>query len=455
MPTPLVVARNAATWRYPSPVAVSGNCHSLRPRNGSVEGSRAWLPLILTLLLLATGCAPAEEQPPAPGDPVEIRIDHQKDGAERAFFERTIDEYNANHTDRQVRILYRETEELRNLFVIASVGGKGPDLIFGPSDNVSTLALTESILPLDSLLSSDYLSEFDDTGVLRWQNQPWMIADQVGNHLAFVYNKALLPSVPETWEELIPELQRIAQTQQCGRNNDRRVYGLTWNYTEPFFFVPFLTGQGGWMMTEDGTPTLDNEQTARAVDFVVKLRDEYGLIPGEVDYNVAETQFKEGCAAAIINGPWAWSGYGDAGIDYGIARIPKVAATGEWSAPVVSSKGYSVNVNVPAWKQPYVRDLLVYLTNAEMQTRMATELSTIPTRMDVIGSDAVLDNPILQASLRQVEVGKSMPITPEMRQVWDGMRGPYQLVMNGQLSPREGAALMQEEVEKRIADSSL
>ena len=41
------------------------------------------------------------------------------------------------------------------------------------------------------------------------------------------------------------------------------------------------------------------------------------------------------------------------------------------------------------------------------------------------------------------------------RQVWDGMRGPYQLVMNGQLSPREGAALMQQEVEKRIADSAL
>jgi maltose-binding protein MalE len=411
--------------------------------------------LVLTLVLAASACAPAEEAPPPPGQPVEIRIDHQKDGAERAFFEQVVDEYNAAQDSVRVRILYRETEELRNLFVIASVGGKGPDLIFGPSDNVSTLALTESILPLDQVLPAGYLSEFDETGVLRWEGEPWMIADQVGNHLAFVYNKDLLPSVPETWEELIPTLQQIARDERCGRNDDRRVYGLTWNYTEPFFFVPFLTGQGGWMMTDQGTPTLDTDATARAVEFVVALRDEYQLIPGEVDYNVAETQFKEGCAAAIINGPWAWSGYADAGIDYGIARIPKVGATDQWSAPVVSSKGYSVNVNTPQWKQPYVRDLLVYLTDADMQARMARDLATIPTRPDVIGSDVVRDNPILQASLRQVEVGRAMPITPEMRQVWDGMRGPYQLVMNGQLSPREGAALMQQEVEKRIADSAL
>lgn len=411
--------------------------------------------LLLLLVLVAAGCGAADDGPPPPGEPVEIRIDHQKDGAERAFFERVVEEYNASQDSVEVRILYRETEELRNLFVIASVGGKGPDLIFGPSDNVSTLALTESILPLDAVLPADYLAEFNDTGVLRWEGEPWMIADQVGNHLAFVYNKDLLPDVPETWEELIPRLQTIAQTQRCGANGDRRVYGLTWNYTEPFFFVPFLTGQGGWMMTEAGTPTLDNDATARAVDFVVDLRDEYGLIPGEVDYNVAETQFKEGCAAAIINGPWAWAGYEAAGIDYGIARIPRIGQTGQWSAPVVSSKGYSVNVNTPEWKRRYVRDLLVYLTDADMQARMARELATIPTRPDVLGSPAVTENETLQASLRQVEVGRAMPITPEMRQVWDGMRGPYQLVMNGQLSPREGAALMQREVEKRIADSAL
>jgi len=65
------------------------------------------------------------------------------------------------------------------------------------------------------------------------------------------------------------------------------------------------------------------------------------------------------------------------------------------------------------------------------------------------------NNDFLQASLRQLEVGKAMPMAPQLRQVWDGMRGPYQLVMNGAVTAEEGARLMQAEVEKRIADAFL
>jgi hypothetical protein len=46
-----------------------------------------------------------------------------------------------------VEVLYRETEELRNLFIVGSVGGSGPELVFGPADNVSLFAMTESVMP--------------------------------------------------------------------------------------------------------------------------------------------------------------------------------------------------------------------------------------------------------------------------------------------------------------------
>lgn len=408
--------------------------------------------LSLLLVLLLVACNGNAEGPPENG-PVVISIWHQKDGGERAFFEQQIDAYNAAHTDRRVDILYRETEELRNLFVIASVGGQGPDLIFGPSDNMSILAMTGSVRPITDVLEPAYLAQFDTAGVLGWEGEKWLVADQVGNHLAFVYNKALLPEVPETWDELLPILQRLTVDENGDGRPER--YGLTWNYTEPFFFIPFLTGFGGWMMDADGTPTLDTPATTQAIRFVLDLRDRYKVIPRESDYNVAETLFKERRAAAIINGPWAWAGYGAAGIDYGIARIPKIAATGHWAAPVVSAKGYSVNVNVPDWKLPYVADLLHYLTGPEMQREMALELATIPVLAEVRDMPAVEGSALLAASMRQVAVGQPMPLQPQLRQVWDGMRGPYQLVMNGAVGPEEGAALMQQEVQKRIDDTFL
>ncbi|MDX1531967.1 MAG: extracellular solute-binding protein [Rhodothermales bacterium] len=401
---------------------------------------------LLLLVPLLVGCGEEDDR-------VRLRLWHQKIGAERVFFDEVIARYNAAHPDVVVEPLYRETEELRNLFVVGSVGGQGPEVIYGPADNVGVLALTETILPLDEVLPDSFLARFTDEGVVRWEGEPWMVADQLGNHLVLVYNKDLLPEPPGTTDELVEALQRITVDEDGDGRPDR--YGLTWNYREPFFFIPFLTGFGGWVMDEDGTPTLDTEATVRAIRFILDLRDRYEVIPGESDYDVAETLFKEQRAATIINGPWAWAAYGDAGVDYAIAPLPVVSETGRPIASMVSAKGYSVNVNVEEAKLPYVRDLLMHLTGPEIQEAMAEQLASIPTLARVRESDAVQANPELQRSLAAVERGRMMPIAPQMRQVWDGMRGPYQLVMNGAVTPEEGAALMQREVEKRIADTFL
>jgi maltose-binding protein MalE len=403
--------------------------------------------LALALLLPLAGCGSDDDGLP------KVTLWHQKIGAERAFLEEVIDEYNALHTDHEVEILYRENEELRNLFVMASVGGGGPDVVFGPADNVSILAITETVRPLTDVMDEAYLAQFNDDGVVGYQDTPYMLADQVGNHLVFVYNKELLPEPPQTMSELITEMQRLTEDTDGDGRIDQ--YGLTWNYTEPFFFIPFLTGYGGWVMDEAGNPTLDNDATVKAIQFVLDLRDRYQVIPRESDYNVAETLFKEGRAAAVINGPWAWSGYEEAGIDYGIARIPMVDETGQWAAPVFSAKGYSVNVNVPDERLPYVQSMLRFLTEPDMQLRMAERLSTVPVIDAVRESETVRGDSLLQASLRVIDVSRPMPTAPQLRQIWDGMRGPYQLVMNGAVSAEEGAALMQQEVEKRINDTFL
>ncbi len=402
--------------------------------------------LVLVACVWLSGCQP-------PDDPNRIQIWHQKTGAEREFFEQVIDEYNDANPSTRVDILYRETEELRNLFVIAAAGGKGPEMVFGPSDNVSIFAMTGAVQPISNFLSTDFLDGFDSDGLLDWEGEKWMIADQVGNHLTFVYNKQIIAEPPGTLDEMVQALiDATVDTNGDGRPDQ---FGLTWNYSEPFFFIPFLSGFGGRVMDDEGNITLDTPETVAAIRFILKLRDEEKVIPGSTDYDTAETLFKEGRAGAIINGPWSWAGYAKSGIDYGIARIPYHESTGMWCSPFVSSKGYSVNANVTQEKAELVSDVLRYLTGAGMQTRMANELATIPVVRRVRQSEAVTENDILQASLRQVEVGIPMPVQPQMRQVWDGMRGPYQLVMNGAVSPEEGARLMQQEVEKRIADTFL
>lgn len=52
--------------------------------------------------------------------------------------------------------------------------------------------------------------------------------------------------------------------------------------------------------------------------------------------------------------------------------------------------------------------------------------------------------------MRQIEHGRAMPIVPQMRQIWEGMRGPYQLVMSGAITAEEAARRIQREAEKNI-----
>ena len=381
-----------------------------------------------------------------------IRIWHQKIGGERDLFHQFIRQYNASHPDRLVEVLYKENEELRNLYIIASVAGQGPDLIYGPADNVGVLVTTQTIRPLDQIFGAEFFARFVPQGLVDWKGSHWLAADQIGNHLTLVYNKALVPEPPKTLDEMIATGRRLT----IDENGDGKIerYGLTWNYREPYFFIPFLTGFGGWVMDADGHPTLDNEQTVQAIQFILDLRDKHKIIPKEGDYEIADMLFKEGRTAMIINGPWSWEGY-QVPEKSMVAPLPFNSGTGRWCEPMISAKGYSVNANVPPEKFAMIRDLVSYLTSAEVQEKMATQLATTPVDRSVLTSPAIQNNPALVASMQQIEHGRAMPIVPQMRQIWEGMRGPYQLVMSGAITAREAARRMQREAEKNIADSNL
>jgi arabinogalactan oligomer/maltooligosaccharide transport system substrate-binding protein len=111
--------------------------------------------------------------------------------------------------------------------------------------------------------------------------------------------------------------------------------------------------------------------------------------------------------------------------------------------------------NVPREKFEIIRDVVTYRTSAEVQEKMALQLATTPVDNSVLASDAVTHNPALRASTEQIKHGRPMPIVPQMRQIWEGMWGPYQLVMSGAITARKAARRMQREAEKNIADSNL
>ena len=370
-----------------------------------------------------------------------INIWHQMLYENRKILREVCDEYEKENLNIQINLTYRETEELRSSYQAAAMGGSGPELIYGPSDQVGPFSAMGIIQALNSLLPDTYFNQFVSNAVVELDEKIWMIGDVVGNHLMLIYNKELVPIPPRNTDELI----EIGKQMTVDLNGDGKAdqYGLVWNFTEPFFYVPWLGGFGEWLLTEDNTPNLHTDGNIKGFQFIKSLRDEHQIIPKECDYEIANAMFKTGRAAMIINGDWSWGDYNEV-VDFGIARIPKVSETGNWPSPLISTKGYSINVNTDGRILLETLELLQYLTSSEVQLYFTSHLSSQPSSIAALQSPVVVNNVLLQKSAEIIEVGRPMPIIPEMRAIWDALREQYQAVLGGTISPEVAARKAQE-----------
>jgi len=388
-----------------------------------------------------SGCARKEDS--------SIAIWEQMDPEEQKLLDSRLAAFQASHPGVKVTRLHFETELLRTQFQTAALAGGGPCLVFGPSDQIGPMSTMRLIQPLSELLGRDFLSAFMEGSLDTLNGEVYAVPDQVGNHLALVYNKKFVKEAPATTDDLMA----LARKNTVDENGDGVVdrYGLVFNTVEPFWLVPFLGGFGGWIMDAQSRPTLDSPAMVKALAFVRDLRMKHAVMPKECDYQQAETLFKEGKAAMIINGPWSWGGYIGAGIDVGVVPIPKVSETGLWPSPMVSSKGYSVNVHCPKEKIATVKELLEFLTSTENQLESARKIKMMPARKAAAEAIGSIGDPFLESSLAQLRLGRRMPVVPEMRAIWDSMRPAFQNVLNGETTPEAAAAQMQKAAVESIA----
>jgi arabinogalactan oligomer/maltooligosaccharide transport system substrate-binding protein len=362
------------------------------------------------------------------------------DPEERVRFEANLAAFRQTHPDVEIQHTPYETEQLRTQFQTAAAGGGGPDLVFGPSDQVGPLSLLKTIQPLDQALPAGFFDRYVPSSLDTLDGHIYAAPDQVGNHLVLCFNRALVPQAPTTAEEFVALAKKLTRGD---------VYGFAMNLTEPYWLVPFLGGYGGWIMDAQARPTLDTPAMVQALTFLKGLRD-LRVLPQECDYQIAETLFKEGKAAMIVNGPWSWSGYRKAGVDLGIAPLFRMPG-GRWAEPMVASKGYSISVNVPREKLPLVTELVAFLTSPEAELRSVRELGILPSNKAAYGDSSLVQDPYLKVSLEAIARGRRMPVVPEMRVIWDAMRPEMQNVMNGIKTPAEGARAMQKAAVEQIA----
>jgi arabinogalactan oligomer/maltooligosaccharide transport system permease protein len=423
---------------------------------------------LAALAVSLSGCADKDS------DVITINLWHQMRPEDREILARRLDIFNAQHAESvdglpkiKVRSLYKETEELRSGLVSAVLAGKGPQIVYGPSDAAGLYFAMGALEDMSEKFPDDELAKFDPKAVIRLPSREkpghddlMFIGDRFGNHLALIYNYRYIKSPPKDDRELIDLAVENTKDSTGDKIPDR--YGLCWNYTEPFFVVPFLTGFNGWMFDNPEhplKPTLDTQGAINAYKYVFDLVNKYKVLPRSADYESAQALFTEGKVAMLIDGDWSWQGYlnakakddeGQLILDARLAELPVVRSTGLPMASTVSPKGYSLTRFCESDAETdAAMEVIRFLTDKDTQQEYMKN-KILPSRLALRDEPLIRDNSEMKVSLAQAERGRAMPITLEMRAVWDTMKPPYQLLISGQMKPAAAAKRMQREALARI-----
>ncbi|MFH1618752.1 MAG: extracellular solute-binding protein [bacterium] len=417
---------------------------SVRPPHPKLrEGCRCLAGAALIIPLCVLSCRRPES--PAASSRT-IVVWEQDDASVAPFIDSVFESFRKLPENSGVTIIrsHYQNEDLRQQFQAASLADIPPDLIMGPSDAAGVYAVSGFILPVNRLFN---LGKYNKAVLeaITLDNSTWGIPVSNGNHLMFFYNKRLAPKVPENTAELF---------RYCGgKARDLGLsYCMAFDMGEPFWLMPWLGAFGGWPI-DDKTPTLDTKAMRDALNFYLDLKYLKKFVPAECDYNCMDALFKESRVAFIINGDWAISTYArQMGKDFGVARIPRLSATGKWPAPMVSGKYFMLSSALKGEKLELVIRLVDFYTDRENQVAQYRALRRLPALTEAMKASEITSDPVSRASISQLMKGRPMPMATEIRAVWDSIRPHMGRAVTRKVSVEEAVTKMQIDAVSKIKE---
>ncbi|MFN8527389.1 MAG: extracellular solute-binding protein [Anaerolineae bacterium] len=347
-----------------------------------------------------------------------------------------------------IEVVAKETETERNDVLTAGLAGSGlPDLILSPNDSIGVFVDAGLVQPLDDLFDTS-MYPFN-LGAAQIGGVTYGVPTNAGNHLMLMYNKTLVPTAPNTWEELIATAAEVEAA-----NPD--IQGFAYNENEPFWFLPFVHGFGGSVYAEDGSMVLDTQAWIDAYQFVHDLKFVDQVVPEECDYNCANDLFKEGSVAMILNGDWAISDYLNPEVspalgpdNLGLAPWPELP-NGQRPQPFTAGKFISIPVTTTGDQLTGAVAFATWLTTDPA----AVEAYSVATgRLPAIAGVTIdaETNPVLAASAEALATGVGMPADATLRCMWDSVRPNLEGVMSDSMTAEDAAAEAQIAAEDCLA----
>ena len=354
-----------------------------------------------------------------------------------------LDQYTKQYPNVTINLVHKPN--LTDAVTAAAGAGQGPDIVAWVDDQIGKWVKLDAIKPIDGLdgVDSNYMNNTYTKAAVdadTFESHVYGMPEAV-EAITLIYNKKLITGdqVPKNTDDLYAFAKDYHLKHPDG-------YGVVWNPKDAYFQAPWIYGSGGFYVKPDGTVGLNTAGTKAGFNYIASYK---GSMPAGVDYGIADTLFKEGKAAMIINGPWSVADYVKAGVDYAFATLPVIKSTGKPASPFVGVKTWMLGQY--AANPALAVDVMKFFTNQANQTTMVLGTREIP------ANKAALADPQVQAVAdiagfgAQVKNGVPLPNTPFMSALWDPVAKALEAVWTGKQTVDSALTDAQSAAEKNVA----
>lgn len=360
-----------------------------------------------------SSAAPSESAAPeastaASGDKVALDVWHYFTGEKEVATLQGLLQKHAEDAGVDVTVTYVTREDLLKQYTMGALSGELPDVGMVDNPDHASFAAMGVFQDITDLLDATGDKEKYFEGPLKsctYEGRIYGLPNN-SNCLAFFINntmfeeKGLTP--PTTWDEMLTVSEQLGD---LGSGVYPFAMSAMNDEEGTFQFMPWFISAGG---------SLDNlagAETVHALDFLKTMIDKGYMSQDVINFKQSDvtTQFINGLAAMMLNGPWVVPTIeADApDLDYSVVLVPK----DQKYASVLGGENFAVCAGAPLQES---FELLHYLCSEQVAADFCAGASKFPPRSDSITlKDVWTDDPVMKVFGEQLEY--AMPRGPHPR----------------------------------------
>lgn len=379
-----------------------------------------------------------------------------RDGAFAAALEVAVDAFIEANPDVEVERLELTGGGLLETVTIAMrEGSSAYDVIMLDDPWAPQFMSNGWLANLDELgggVDEDFVEPARDVSRYPFAEGPYYAVPFVGNVELFAYNASIFEanglSAPESWTDVVAAARTVHETGAAsgvvfrGQKANPIVTG----------FLPILWSHGARIIDAEGNATLNGPEAVAALELYLELA-QYAP-EGVVNYNSTEVRdaIMTGATAMAIEVWPSWvPSMDDPERSQVVGQMEIMAAPGQVEGPAPMLGSWLVAIPAASENKELAREFIDFLTSQEMQTRLALEVGTPPTRASVYADPDVIGAyrwyPAQVEALRQAQ---PRPRTESWSQIETIMGDFLQLALLGEMSAEDAIAEAHQRIERAV-----